>query len=174
MAAVDTSLAETEAIYQETEAAAAAVTDLIRDLLASSDSTISFGGSFFWPLPSNWTYVSSEFGYRTHPIYGDYRFHSGIDIPASSGTSIYAAADGKIILAEFISGYGNTVMVDHGDGVVSLYGHMSGYGSFGVGSYVVGGDTIGYVGTTGASTGNHLHFEVRLDGSAVSPWNYLK
>lgn len=167
-------LDETEEIYQQTAAAAEAVTDMIRDLLASSDSTISFGGSFIWPLPSSWTYVSSEYGYRTHPIYGDYRFHSGIDIPASGGTHIYSAADGKVILAEWISGYGETIMVDHGDGVVTLYAHMSGYGDFGVGEYVVAGDVIGYVGTTGASTGNHLHFETRLNGSAVSPWDYLK
>ena len=167
------SLAELDAIYEETEAAAAAVTDIIRELLASSDSTISFGGVFIWPLPSSWTYISSEYGYRTHPIYGDYRFHSGIDIPANAGTNIYAAADGQVILAEYLSGYGNTIMVDHGDGIVTLYGHMSGYGDFGVGEYVVAGDTIGYVGTTGASTGNHLHFEVRLNGTATSPWDYL-
>ena len=170
----NTSIAAMEAMEAEMEQISAALGDEFRALLASSNNTISFGGSLIWPLPSQYTYVSSEYGWRIHPIFGDQRFHSGIDIPAPGGTSIYAAADGKVIYHGWISGYGNTVMIDHGDSLVTLYAHQSSLGSFGVDDYVVAGDTIGYVGTTGNSTGNHLHFEVRVNGESTSPWNYLK
>lgn len=172
IAEAGTTLDELESLWQQEVAASEAAEDMLRDLI--SDSTLSFGGSFIWPTTAGWTYVSSEYGWRTHPIYGDQRFHSGIDIPADGGTPVYAVAVGKVIFAEWLGGYGNCVMIDHGDQVVSLYGHLSGYGNFGVGEYVMAGDVIGYVGTTGASTGNHLHFEVRLNGSSTSPWNYLK
>ncbi|MBQ6808323.1 MAG: peptidoglycan DD-metalloendopeptidase family protein [Firmicutes bacterium] len=172
VAEAGTTLEELEALWQQEVAAGEQAEELLRDMI--SDSTLSFGGSFIWPLPAAWTYVSSEYGWRTHPLYGDQRFHNGIDIPADGGTPLYAVAEGKVIYAEWIGGYGNCVMIDHGDQVVSLYGHLSGYGNFSVGEYVVPGDVIGYVGTTGASTGNHLHFEVRLNGSSTSPWNYLK
>jgi len=172
VAEAGTTLEELEALWQQEVAAGEQAEELLRDMI--SDSTLSFGGSFIWPLPAAWTYVSSEYGWRNHPIYGNQRFHNGIDIPADGGTPLYAVAEGKVIYAEWIGGYGNCVMIDHGDQVVSLYGHLSGYGNFSVGEYVVPGDVIGYVGTTGASTGNHLHFEVRLNGSSTSPWNYLK
>jgi len=180
-ASYDSALAEAQAsmdILKDNESvlakAAEDLVSIIRDLLANSNQQITFGGELIWPLPSSWTYISSPYGYRTHPIYGDWRFHSGIDIPANAGVHIYSAADGQIILRQELSGYGNTVMVDHGGGVVTLYAHMSGYADFQVGDYVVCGDTIGYVGTTGASTGNHLHFEVRVNGHYTDPWNYLE
>lgn len=163
---------EMESQWQEEVAAGEAAEAILRDMI--SDATLSFGGVFIWPLPAAWTYVSSDYGGRYHPIYGTWRVHTGIDIPADGGTSVYVVADGKVTYAAWLGGYGNCVMVDHGDGVVSLYGHLSGYGDHGVGEYVLTGDTIGYVGTTGASTGNHLHFEVRINGSHTSPWNYLK
>ena len=94
-------------------------------------------------------------------------------LAADGGTPIFAAADGRIILSEYYGGYGYCVMIDHGDGVVSLYGHMSSFADYWAGDYVIAGDVIGYVGTTGTSTGNHLHFETRYYGDYTSPWNYL-
>lgn len=154
---------------------AEAVTNTIRELMETSDSTLSYGGSMIWPLPSPWdrSWVTSDYGWRTHPIYGTTLFHTGIDIGADGGTPIYAAADGKVILREYYGGYGNCIMIDHGDGVVSLYAHMSAYGGFEVGDHIFSGEVLGYVGTTGTSNGNHLHFEVRLNGEHTSPWNYL-
>ena len=169
-------LAEYEDFYASEMAMAEAATERIRALLASSDSTLSYGGSMIWPLPSPWgkNWITSVYGWREHPVYGGNRFHSGIDIGADGGTNIYAAAMGKVILKEYYGGYGNCIMIDHGSGVVSLYAHMSAYGSFNVGDYVVAGDVIGYVGTTGTSSGNHLHFEVRLNGNHVDPMGYLQ
>lgn len=169
------SLEEAEAMYRSELAAAESATATIKELLQNSDANLSYGGYMIWPLPAPWdkSWVTSEYGWRVHPVYGTSRFHSGIDIAADGGTPIYAAADGQIILRQYYGGYGNCIMIDHGSGVVSLYGHQSGFGSYGVGDYVVAGDVIGYVGTTGTSTGNHLHFETRLNGEYVSPWNYL-
>ena len=163
-------------MLDEFEAASNEVSEMIREYMKNnSDSTLSYGGTMIWPLPSPWgkNYVTSEYGNRYHPISGSYSFHTGIDIGADGGTSIYAAADGKIISRGWIGGYGNTIIIDHGNGISTLYAHQSAFGSFGVGDYVVAGDVIGYVGTTGNSTGNHLHFEVRVNGNHTSPWNYL-
>lgn len=165
-----------QAMLDEFEAASNEVSEMIREYMKNnSDSTLSYGGTMIWPLPSPWgkNYVTSEYGKRYHPISGSYSFHTGIDIGADGGTSIYAAADGKIISRGWIGGYGNTIIIDHGNGISTLYAHQSAFGSFGVGDYVVSGDVIGYVGTTGNSTGNHLHFEVRVNGNHTSPWNYL-
>lgn len=166
-------LAELEAEEDAFEAAQQAIGDQIRSLLASSNSLLTFGGVLGWPLPSGCTYVTSPFGYRTHPVYGTTRYHAGIDIAADGGTAIFAAADGEILFVGWQDGYGNTVMIDHGNSMVTLYGHQSAFGDFSSGDMVIRGDTIGYVGSTGVSTGNHLHFEVRQNGSAVDPWNYL-
>lgn len=168
-------LAEYTAYEDSLSQTAEAVTATIRELMKTSDDTLSFGGSMIWPLPSPWNkdWITSPYGWRQHPIYGDNRFHSGIDIAADGGTKIYAAADGKIILREYYGGYGNCIMIDHGNGVISLYAHMSAYGSFVVGDYVFTGDIVGYVGTTGTSSGNHLHFETRLNGEYADPWTYL-
>ncbi|MBR0375388.1 MAG: peptidoglycan DD-metalloendopeptidase family protein [Firmicutes bacterium] len=169
------SLEESQAMYQAELAAADSATAMIRELMATSDPTLSYGGYMIWPLPAPWDagWITSEFGWRTHPVYGYSLFHSGIDIAADGGTPIFAAADGRIILSEYYGGYGYCVMIDHGDGVVSLYGHMSSFAGYYDGDYVFAGDVIGYVGTTGTSTGNHLHFETRYYGDYVSPWNYL-
>lgn len=168
-------LEESQAMYQSELAAAESATAMIRELLTTSDPTLSYGGYMIWPLPAPWdrSWVTSEYGWRTHPVYGYSLFHSGIDIAADGGTPIFAAADGRIILSEYYGGYGYCVMIDHGDGVVSLYGHMSDFAGYWAGDYVFAGDVIGYVGTTGTSTGNHLHFETRYYGDYVSPWNYL-
>ncbi len=145
----------------------------IQRLLAQQQNNIVYaGGPFLWPLPGYYR-ISSEYNPRNNPISGNYEFHSGIDIPAPYGTSVLAAADGVVITAGWVNGYGNTVMINHGSGLVTLYGHNS---SLVVtnGQTVKKGDVIARVGSTGYSTGNHLHFEVRVNGKHVSPWNYIK
>jgi len=100
------------------------------------------------------------------------RMHDGIDIAASSGTPIHAAASGTVIYAGWMEGYGNLVVIDHGNGLSTAYGHQSSI-AVGNGQAVAQGQTIGYVGTTGHSTGPHLHFEVRVNGAPVDPLGYL-
>ena len=129
-------------------------------------------GKYMWPLPSGYKNITSNYGMRMHPTKHVYKMHTGIDISAPGGTSIYAADSGTVILARYYGSYGNTVIIDHGNNVVTLYAHMSSIGTS-VGKSVSRGQTIGRVGTTGASTGNHLHFEVRVGGSCVSPWGYV-
>ncbi len=121
-----------------------------------------------WPTDGN---VTSGFGWRTHPIFNTKRLHAGIDIPAPAGQNIYAAADGTVIKAGPYGGYGNAVVIDHGEGMTTVYAHQSRLATK-LGQKVVAGDLIGYVGTTGFSTGPHLHFEIRLGGEAVDPLDW--
>ncbi len=130
------------------------------------------GGAFAWPVPGFYR-ISSEYNPRTNPISGKYEFHSGIDIPASYGSSVVAAADGVVIRSGWINGYGNTVMINHGSGLVTLYGHNSSL-AVSEGQTVRKGQTVAGIGSTGYSTGNHCHFEVSLNGAHVNPWNYIK
>ena len=165
-----------QAMLDAEEAASEQVTAMLKEWMQNnSDAELSYGGSMIWPLPAQWGvgWITSPYGNRYHPISGSYSFHTGIDIGADGGTPIYAAAAGKIIYKGWLGGYGNTVQISHGDGITTLYGHMSAYSSFEVDDYVVAGDIIGYVGTTGNSTGNHLHFEVRVNGDHTSPNPYL-
>ncbi|MBR4642167.1 MAG: peptidoglycan DD-metalloendopeptidase family protein [Selenomonadaceae bacterium] len=129
----------------------------------------SYGGGMIWPLSGP---ITSEFGWRTHPIFGSARFHSGLDIGGDYGMPIHAAASGVVIEAGWIGGYGNTIMIEHGSGIVTLYGHNESL-AVGVGQQVNQGDVIAYCGSTGNSTGPHCHFEVRVGGEPVSPWDYL-
>ncbi len=124
---------------------------------------------FQWPINAR---VTSEYGYRVHPIYGSRRLHSGMDIGAAGGTPIASSNSGVVIFAGRQGGYGNTVIVDHGGGITTLYAHQSRLGAS-VGQMVDRGDIIGFVGATGTATGNHLHFEVRVNGSPSNPRNYL-
>lgn len=129
-------------------------------------------GIFQWPAPNS-RYITSEFGWRTHPIFKTKRFHEGIDIGAAMGTDVLAADDGEVIFAGSQGGYGNTIIVSHGGGISTQYSHLSKI-LVGNGKKVLKGDKIGLVGSTGWSTGPHLHFGVIKDGQVVSPWNWLK
>ena len=124
-------------------------------------------GSFIFPVAS-YSYISSRFGQRIHPITGELKNHNGMDIAADMGTAVYAADGGKVVLAEWYGGYGNCIMIDHGNGYKTLYGHLS-YIGVKNGQAVTQGNTIGQVGSTGNSTGPHLHFEVYLNGSRIDP-----
>jgi murein DD-endopeptidase MepM/ murein hydrolase activator NlpD len=136
----------------------------------SGGSPTYTGGQFVWPANGP---VTSPYGYRTHPIFGDSRLHTGVDIGAPYGSSVFAASGGRVVFAGTMSGYGNAIVVDHGGGVATTYNHLSGFSVSG-GASVSRGQTIGSVGCTGYCTGPHLHFEVRLGGSPVDPMPYLQ
>lgn len=126
---------------------------------------------FIWPLAVKGV-VSSDYGLRLHPIIKEERFHTGVDLASAAGTAIKAAADGVVVLSQELSGYGQTVIIDHGGGVSTLYGHASEL-LVEAGEKVRAGETIALVGSTGLSTGPHLHFEVRQDQQHVDPWIWL-
>ena len=136
-----------------------------------SEKVIYDGGMFKWPAPS-YTRISSDYGWRIHPTLGVEKFHNGVDMAAPGGSPILAAYDGEVIGSGYNSSMGNYIMINHGGGLITIYMHASAlYVS--KGTMVARGQKIAAVGTTGRSTGNHLHFGVRLNGDYVSPWNYL-
>ncbi len=112
--------------------------------------------------------VTSPYGYRVHPITGRWTLHTGIDFGARSGTHIHACRGGTVVRASWYGGYGNAIIVDHGGGMQTLYAHQSAF-AVGAGARVAAGQHIGYVGSTGNSTGPHLHFEVYINGRTVDP-----
>ncbi len=128
-----------------------------------------YNGQFIWPVHGP---ISSPFGYRFHPILGVWRMHTGIDIVVDSGTPVHAAATGKVIIAGWYGGYGYAVVIDHGGGYSTLYGHNSSL-AVSVGQQVSQGQVISYSGMTGLATGPHVHFEVRVNGNPVDPMKYL-
>ena len=128
-------------------------------------------GKFNWPLPGYY-YISSGYVHRINPVTGKAENHSGIDIPAPAGTYVRAAGSGTVAWAWRSATAGNWVGINHGNGILTVYMHMSGF-NCSEGDYVKTGDVIGFVGSTGQSTGNHLHFSVRVDGSYVNPMDYL-
>ena len=152
------------------DAATAEIAAAERELAAQIANVPSESG-FLWPLPGRYN-LSSLFGSRKHPITGKANNHTGIDIPASGGTSILAAKSGVVTTSTYNNSYGNYVVVSHSDGTSTLYAHMV-RRNCSKGDTVSQGQVIGYVGTTGSSTGNHLHFEVRVNGSRVDPINYF-
>lgn len=124
-------------------------------------------------MPVDTARFSSLFGSRTHPISGRRKNHDGIDMAAPSGTPIYATADGRVEMAKWYGGYGNFVEIEHGGNVETRYGHMSRI-NVSAGQMVKEGDLIGWVGSTGRSTGPHLHYEIRIAGEPVDPEPYLQ
>ncbi len=129
------------------------------------------GGAFCWPCPA-YTKVSSDFGNRIHPTLKINLFHNGVDLAAPAGSNILAAYDGEVVSASYTGAMGNYVMLDHGGGLYTVYMHASKL-NVKEGQEVKRGDVIAFVGSTGRSTGNHLHFSVRVNGEYVSPWNYI-
>ena len=128
-------------------------------------------GTYIWPCPSC-TYVTSKFGMREHPLFGDERPHTGIDIGAQAGAEVIAADSGTVAVATYSSSYGNYVTIYHSNGDYTLYAHMSSL-TVTAGKNVTQGDVIGYVGSTGWASGPHLHFEIRVNGSTVDPTSYF-
>lgn len=175
---IDEAVAELERQKAEEEAARRAAEAAEAEASGSGSSGGGSGGgsggivystgSFIWPVPSC-TYITSRFGPRYHPVTGLYQStHTGLDIGASYGAAIQAADSGEVFVAGVKGGYGNCVMIDHGNGYYTLYGHMSSI-AVSVGQVVSQGDTVGYVGSTGVSTGPHCHFEIRVDGDPTDP-----
>ena len=167
-------MAEYDAMIAEEQAEIAALEEALKadkDALAAATAVNYYSGQFVWPAPS-YTRISSDFGWRTHPIFGTQKFHSGVDMAAPGGSPILAACEGTVTATGYSSSMGNYIYIDHGGGLSTVYMHASAiYVS--KGDHVTAGQTIGAVGSTGWSTGNHLHFSVRLNGEYVSPWNYL-
>ena len=140
--------------------------------LASQIANVPSESGFLWPLPGRYN-LSSLYGSRKHPVTGKANNHTGIDVPAPSGTSILACKSGVGTTSTYNNSYGNYVVVSHSDGTSTLYAHMSRRNAS-KGQTVSQGQVIGYVGTTGSSTGNHLHLEIRVNGSRRDPINYFQ
>ncbi|MCI8869350.1 MAG: peptidoglycan DD-metalloendopeptidase family protein [Lawsonibacter sp.] len=166
---------ELEKAEAQLKAAAEAMDREIKEkekALAAQLAKIVSEAGFIWPLKSDKT-LTSLFGNRTHPITGKPNNHTGIDIAAGGGTPILSAKSGLVTTSGYNNSYGNYVVVSHGGGQSTLYAHMRSR-AVSEGQSVTQGQTLGYVGSTGSSTGNHLHFEVRLNGGRVDPLNYFK
>jgi murein DD-endopeptidase MepM/ murein hydrolase activator NlpD len=123
-----------------------------------------------WPVEGQ---VTGSFGERIDPFNGEGAFHSGVDISSNFGHAIVAPADGVVTFTDLMGGYGKAIMIDHGNGISTRYGHLSGY-AVTTGQHVHRGDVIGYVGASGRSTGPHLHYEVRINDTPVNPYKYLR
>ena len=165
-ASVDAQRRRLESQLAQVEAESRLIEDMLRGRRPTYRGPSSWSGKWLMPIAGG--RVGSGFGMRYHPILHYWRMHYGVDIGARSGTPIRAAERGLVIYAGWRGGYGNTVMLDHGGGVVTVYAHCSRLGAT-VGQTVARGQTIAYVGSTGLSTGPHLHFEVRRNGAAVDP-----
>jgi murein DD-endopeptidase MepM/ murein hydrolase activator NlpD len=162
---VNQDLAELERQEDQILAESRALTGVITGSSGSGQGT----GSLIYPVNGP---ITSPFGWRIHPILGYKKFHTGVDFGVGYGTPIRAADSGTVIYATWMGGYGNVIIVDHGDGLSTLYAHQSSL-AVGTGARVTRGQTVGYVGSTGFSTGPHLHFEVRVNGNPVDPMGYL-
>ena len=180
MKAYEQDEAKYDQIVKSNEAASQEVARLIAQATAAAASSggeevVYTGGKLNWPVPSraaSSSSLSSGFVNRKRPIGSGWEKHTGYDIPAAYGANIVAAEGGTVITAGWVNGYGNTVMINHGGGIVTLYGHNSSL-TVSRGQKVTRGQTIAKCGSTGNSTGNHCHFEVRVNGSPVNPASYL-
>jgi murein DD-endopeptidase MepM/ murein hydrolase activator NlpD len=166
LASIQARKSEFEAELESLEAASEAIAAQLR---ANGSFGTAASPCDARPVPGG---IGSGFGPRVHPIYGGTRMHTGDDMHASFGEPIHACRAGTVISAGWNGGYGNCVVIDHGAGMATLYGHQSSI-AVAAGDHVDAGQVIGYVGSTGASTGPHLHFEVRLNGNPVDPAPYL-
>lgn len=173
---IDSTLEELEGISKEQEELLMALASKVSKLNAEKNriSNPYTGGKLGMPIKDNYR-ISSNFGTRVHPISGKKHTHTGIDFAAPQGTAIYAAEAGVVLVAQSWSSYGNTVIIDHGNGLWTLYGHIRNNGiKVDKGDTVKKGQKIAEVGSTGNSTGPHLHFEVRKNQVTVNPSSYLK
>lgn len=160
---LEESIAKAEAEYQN------AMNPTGNDTTPSPDTPNSGG----WLVPCRYSAFTSAFGYRVHPISGDWRMHNGVDLAGSTGTAIYASRSGTVTTAAFqAGGAGNYVSINHGDGYASIYMHMTNYIVY-AGQHVEQGQVIGYMGNTGGSKGTHLHFGISYNGNYVNPANYI-
>lgn len=167
---VESERAREERLYQELLKNSNEIKNYIRSIMAQKRTIKRVGtGQFIWPTQG---YISSGFGYRFHPIFRVSRMHTGVDISAPTGRSIVAADDGEVIFTGYWGGYGKATIIAHGKGITTLYGHQSRI-LVSNGQVVRKGEVIGSVGSTGWSTGPHLHFEVRINGTPVNPLGYL-
>ena len=163
---------ESQRKLREQAAAAAAAAAAASGNSGSGGGTAAASGYYSWPVPSC-TYITSRFGYRVHPIFGTTKYHSGVDIAAGYGATIQAAAGGTVSIAEKSDSYGYYCVIYHSNGTTTLYAHMNEMPCVSVGQTVSAGQVIGYVGSTGWSTGPHCHFEIRVNGSCVDPISYF-
>lgn len=152
------------------QAESESISAFLRGAQSGQAIVISGNGRLSYPIPG--ARITSTFGPRVHPIYGDVRMHTGIDFAAGSGVPIRAAADGVVLSAGVRGGYGNTILLDHGGALATMYAHQSAF-AVAAGARVAKGQVIGYVGSTGNSTGPHLHFEARVNGTPVNPMQFF-
>lgn len=157
--------------YERLLALSESIASMLRNMESGGGYENSAGGTgqFMWPCQGE---ITSYYGWRTHPIFGTTKYHSGMDIAVDYGTPIHAADSGTIVYSGWLGGYGNCIMIDHGGGLVTLYGHNQSL-NVSEGQYVNKGTVVAYAGSTGWSTGPHCHFEVRLHGELTEPLNYL-
>ena len=163
--------AQLDAEYEELQRNSQDITAMIQRMEQDGRRMPQAGGTgqLAWPVNGE---ITSPFGWRVHPIWGTQIFHAGLDIGADYGDPVHAADSGTVVFAGWMGGYGNAVMIDHGGGMVTLYGHNSSI-TVGEGEQVSKGQTIALAGSTGNSTGPHCHFEVRNHGEVVRPLQYL-
>jgi murein DD-endopeptidase MepM/ murein hydrolase activator NlpD len=171
LASVQNERAAFEKALQELEETSRQLEQMIRQLQGGSSEALGTG-VYTWPTPG-FTTITSPYGMRYHPILKTRKMHTGVDIGAPMSATIVAADSGKVIHAGWMGGYGQVIVIDHGNGVSTLYAHQSAF-LVGNGATVSKGQAIGKVGSTGWSTGPHLHFEVRINGSYTDPMPYIR